>query len=375
MDPLGSPALGALHNYLAEMAEEVTLVDLRDRVRASSRRATVRRRAVLASSAAVVAVAVVSGAAWAGLPRSPDNGVTPVAPGSPAPSVAPSVSSTPSKSAPTTTTPVTVPERLFYLALSGKLQRLDGSSSVEVFVPRTPSCGLIVSPDRTRIAYVVADGGGATGDLIVARPDGSGQKTVSGGVACTGGESPVWQPGSRKILLRQGNRGPRVVVDVATRKVGVTPLRDVPGYVAWSPNGAYVAYAEDGKIVVARPDGTVVHRVAHADESPAGGFSVQGVSDDGGRVVVGLQNTDPDIIRTGFRLVDATNGRDVDLPPDIAPGDRLRAAIYPAPGNRLLVRVEDGAVHKLYMVGPDGKVLDSRTEPADLRTATLLTSS
>jgi hypothetical protein len=362
MDPFRSPARGALHDYMADLAEEVTLVDLRDRVRTSSRRATVRRRVLLTSSAAVAVVAIAAGVAWAGQPRQGGHEVNPATSESPVPSAAPS---SPPSSASST---APMPQRLFYLSLTGKLLRKDGG---ELFAPRTKSCGLVLSPDRNRIAYVVADGGGATGDLIVARPDGTGKKTVLHDVTCTGGNSHGWLPGSRKILLRQGNTAKRVVVDVQTATISESPLATVNDYLAWSPNGDYVAYAENGEIVVARPDGTVVHRVAHGEETPTGGFSVQGVTDDGQRVVVGMMNSDPGFVRAGFRVVDVVRGTNIALA--VVPEESiLGAAIHPLPGNNLLVRIEAGSGHKLYLVGADGQVLDSRTEPAGLRTATLI---
>jgi hypothetical protein len=339
----------------------------------------------LASSAAVAAVAVASGVAWAGLPTPQGEDVAPAVTVSPAPSASskpsPSVSAKPPTSSSTSAVPpastparLGVPQRLFYLSISGELQRMDGTIGAPLFQPRPESCGLTISPDRTRIAYVTADGGGATGDLIVARPNGADKKTVLHKVACTGGNSPLWLPGSQQLLLRQANTGPRMVLDLRTGDLAATPLKNVTGYVVWSPAGTYMSYQDSGKIVVARPDGTVVRRVAHADETPTGGFSVQGVSDDGRHVVVGMTNTDPDPIRTGFRLVDTQTGRNISLPASVAPKDPHQAAIYPTLSNHFLVRVPAANTHKLCVMSVDGKVLDTRTEPSDFRSATMLTS-
>jgi hypothetical protein len=46
--------------------------------------------------------------------------------------------------------------------------------------------------------------------------------------------------------------------------------------------------------------------------------------------------------------------------------------IHPVPGNRLLVRVDQGARNKLYLLGADGMILYARTEPATLHSALLL---
>jgi hypothetical protein len=348
-----------LHTSMAALAEEVLVVDLRNRVLTSSHRTTVRRRILVAAAAAVATVAAASCVACAGVSQ-----------GAIAP--APTVAAEPSRGA--LKNAVRVPRRLFYLGNERELQRLDGSTTSPMFEARTRSCGLTVSPDRTRIAYVISDGGGATGDLVVAGLTGSGRRTVLTDVSCMGGNSPLWLPGSRQLLLTQGNGAPRTVVDVATRRVGATPLKNVRGYVAWSANGSYVAYAETGKIVVARRDGTVVRRVAHGDESPAGGFSVQGVSGDGTRVVAGVRNTDPGFVRTGKTVVDLRTGDTVPLPRSIAPKDPFQAAIYFLPDDNLLVRVVKGKIHMLYAVSPAGQVRDSRAEPSGLRTVKLLPS-
>jgi hypothetical protein len=70
---------------------------------------------------------------------------------------------------------------------------------------------------------------------------------------------------------------------------------------------------------------------------------------------------------SGARLVvfDAHRGL-VAAPEPVAavlgrPDDPKRAAIYPAPGKKLVVRIHDGTIRRLYLVGPTGKVLDSCT--------------
>ncbi|MFC4071324.1 TolB family protein [Actinoplanes subglobosus] len=348
-----------LPEHLADLADEVMApVDMRDRVLASSRRATVRRRALLAGSAAAAVLVIASGVAWAGLPGpSRDTPVEVAAPSSP-PAPLPSLVQTGPA--------VTLPERLFFLAADGRLQLLrDLDTVTTLFTPAGDTCGLTVTPEGTRIAWVVADGGGATGDLVVAEPDGGHRRTVITGVACTGGNSPVWMPGGRQLLIRQGNAGPRVLVDTVTGATSATAFRHVTGYLAWSPAGSRVAYRDGGDIVVARPDGSEERRVAHRDESPTGGFSVQGVTDDGLRVIVGMQNSDPDLIRSGFRLVDTGSGRDVELP---AGAGGKQVQIRPAADGFLLLR----AGGRARVIGPDADIHVEWTEPAILRTATLL---
>jgi hypothetical protein len=265
----------------------------------------------------------------------------------------------------------TVPAALYYQAAGAHyaLRRLADYRSVRTtYMPPGTVCGLYLSPDGRRVAWVAVDGGGATGDLIVAGSDGQGRRTLLTNVVCTAENVPVWMPDSIGLLIQQDYQAPRRLVDVDTGEVHASPLAATQGDIAWSPNGEFVAYQDNGRIVVARPDGTIVHRVAHGDETPTGGFTVQGVADDGRRVVVGMRPSDPGQVRTGFRLVDVVTGKNLTVPHATAND----AAIYPGPGNTLLVRsgAKDG--HHLYLIGADGAVLDQRAEPPSLGEATLL---
>jgi TolB protein len=361
-----------LHDHLTELAEEVTPVDLRDRVLAASHRSTVRRRVLTASSAAVAVVAIAAGVAWAGLPQPKPGPVVPAVSESPdhSPTPAPSISSSrPSVSTSKTMKPppeVNLPPRVYYLdEASGKVR-----TSAGIVLTAPSSCGLMLSPDHSRVSYVDNTDGHFAGDLIVAGVTGGGRRTVLHDVACSGGRQPMWLADSQRLFITYGRgaASKRGVVDVRTGKVSSTPFKDVEDYVTWSPDGSYVAYAEAGKIVVARPDGTVVHRVTHGDETGSGGFAVTGVTDNGRRVVVGGMNTDPGVARDGITVVDLETGRDVALPPPLGQVAKFDLDILVTPENRLLVRHST----KLYLVGPDGKVLDTRTEPSSLRDSQIL---
>ena len=343
---------GALHDYLTELAGQVHGVDLRDRVRVSSRRLRIRRRILTSAAAAVAVVAVVSGIAWAGQPAA-------------------RTARTPPAAAPPSTAPAPwakLPRKLYYQGpgVHYSLMRWD-STARTLFTAPVPACGLYLSPDGRRVVWVATDGGGLTGKLMIAGSDGSGRRTLLANVACTAENVPVWLPDSAHLLIRLGNDGQRRMIDV-DGEVRATPLDGTVGDLAWSPSGTFVAYQEDGKIVVARPDGTVAHRVAHGDETPTGGFTVQGVSDDGRRVVVGMRPSDPGQVRTGSRLVDMVTGRYVTVP-HTSVND---GAIYPAPGNTLLVRQDQAGQQRVYLIGADLRVIDTRAEPASLKDAMLL---
>lgn len=345
---------GALSDGLADLAEEVKPVELLDRVRVSARRLAIRR-AVLASTAIVAAIAAVSSVAWAALPQRGG----PVQPAT-------------SPSATVTTEVTNVPETLFYVARDDKfhLFALNGTKASEVLSPKTGGCGLSVSPNGKRVAWTTGDGSGPGGDLIVSSIDGSGQRSVLSGVNCSGGDAPFWLPDSGHILVSKEDSGTRVLVDVNNGTVQDTPLGDVQGYVAWSRNGEYVAYTEDDKIVVARPDGSVVRRVAHNDEMPSEGFSVQGVSDDGTVAVLGMLNSDPTQIRGGFRMVDTTTGATIAFPEAVTPKEESDSGVYLLTGGQMLIRASNGdSVYTIYLISSDGKVLDQRAEPSVLGAA------
>jgi hypothetical protein len=351
-----------LPEYLADMADEVrTPADMRDRVLASSRRTTIRRRALLAGSAAAAVVMIVSGVAWAGLPgRNPGKQEVATSP-TPWRTTAPQTPEPPASAPP----PPAVPKNLLYLSADGRLLDRDGTT---LFTPDPYACGLTVSRDGTRIAYVNTDGSGPTGDLVVSDLDGSAKKTVLGDVACMGGTGPIWLPDGKSLMVRQRNTGPRVTVRIDSGRTRPAGFADVQGYMVTSPAGVLAAYREDGDIVVARGDGLVLWRQPHDDETPTGGFSVQGINEEGNRVVVGMNNTDPDFVRTGFRLVDMLTGRNVDLPASISVSNPKQVSIHLLSGKDMLVR-SDGV---LYLVDYRDRVVDRRTEPAGLDDAAII---
>lgn len=390
VDPSSPQFGGMLRDHLADLADEVQPVNLSDRVQASSHRLSVRR-AVLTSASVVAAIAVASGAAWAGVqglsePHKPPVGASPTAPTTAPSSTAPTASPTPSPPSTSTSGPASsvvpdrsawnaIPTSLYYLTFDGSRYHLkvwEQGQVREILSPSTAACGLAVSPDRSRVAWTTTDGGGPAGNLVVMRFSDGRQRTVLRGVSCSGGHAPFWLPDSRHMLLARENLTPRVLVNVDTGAVSSTPLAQVREYVAWSPNGRYVAYEANGEIVVARPDGTVVRRLRHADETPTGGFSVQGISDDGRIAVVGMLNSDPEQIRSGFRLVNMLTGRTVSLPSQARPAQPMQVAIYPVPGNQLLARVQGASGYTLYLIGADGKVRAHKAEPPVLATAQLL---
>jgi hypothetical protein len=376
--------VNALNDHLDELANEAQNVDLRDRVHAASHRVTLRRRRIVVASAAVVAViAIASGVAVAGLPSARRDhgtpvGVDPTRPTTPAP---PAPSMTPPDQT-RTEAPVAwneLPATLYYQVthptddgLRYELRWWAGKENEVQFTPPGLACGMFLSPDQSQVAWVaVSTDPGATGDLYVAGIDGNLQRRLLFDVTCTGLDVPVWLD-SQTLIVGQGDKGPHKLIDVQTGKAVDSPFPEGSPDLVSSPNAQYAAYSADGKIVVCRPDGTVIRRTAHGAETPTGGFTVQGISDDGRRVVLGMMPSDPSHVRTGFRLVDTVTGDNLKLPKRVRVGNLTSAEIHPVPGNQLLVRVDEGTRHKIYLLGADGAILDTRTEPGTLHDALLL---
>jgi hypothetical protein len=360
----------SLQRQMEELADDVRVVDLRARVHAASHRVTVRRRIAVAAAAAAAVIAVVSGVVWAGSPSAQRDRGVPTGVDSVAPSTSTSTSAPPVAWA-------TIPPTLYYQVRTsgGDQQRYelwwsDGTASERQFTPPGLACGMFQSPDQARVAWVaVGDNPGAAGDLWVASIDGNEMRRLLTDVTCNGLNVPRWIDADDLIATRDGVAN---VIEVETGKAADTSFGDEADDLVWSPDAQFGAYSASGEIVVCRPDGTVVRRVGHGDETPSGGFSLQGVSDDGRRVVLGANPSDPSQVRSGFRVVDTVTGKNVDLPRSIKVANLMSTQINTVPGNQLLVRVDEGATNKIYLLGQDGMIKDTRTEPKSLHDALLM---
>lgn len=372
-DPSRTGPRPVLHDYMEQLAREVSNVDLRDRVHAASRRVTLRRRIVVGAAAALAVIAVASGIAVAGLPSAQRDRGTPVVD-----ATTPPMPTTPIRSE----TPVAwskLPPTLYYQVRhdQGDTSRYDlwwsdFRTSEEQFRPPGKACGMFLSPDMTTVAWVaVDDTPGATGDLWIAGLDGNDQKRLAYDVTCTGMSHPRWFDDTDLVFWTELGGRARVV-ETGTGKTadagfpaGVTDL-------VFSPGAQYAAYGQNGKVVVCRADGTVIRRFGHGDETPTGGFTLQGISDDARTVVLGMNPSDPGPVRSGFRLVDTISGRNLDLPKTLEVTNPLSTEIYPVPGNQLLVRVDQGSHKRVFLLAEDGTVLDSHGELESLKDAQLL---
>ncbi|WP_433294655.1 hypothetical protein ACQP2F_33685 [Actinoplanes sp. CA-030573] len=372
-DPARTGPRVALHDYMDQLAGEVSNVDLRDRVHAASRRATVRRRVAVGAAAALAVIAVASGIAVAGLPSAQRDRGTPVV----------GTTTPPAPTRPITTeTPAgwsELPPTLYYQVRhdQGDTSRYDlwwsdFQTSEQQFRPPGKACGMFLSPDMTTVAWVaVDDTPGATGDLWISGLDGNAPRRLAYDVTCTGMSYPRWFDDTDLVFWKElGGRA--TVVETRTGKTADAGFPADVTDLVFSPNARYAAYGQDGKVVVCRADGTVIRRFAHGDETPTGGFTLQGISDDARTVVLGMNPSDPGHVRSGFRLVDTISGRNLELPKILKVTNPLSTEIYPAPGNQLLVRVDLGSHKRVFLLGEDGTVIDSHGELESLKDAQLL---
>ncbi|MGR6316403.1 hypothetical protein Q2K19_11050 [Micromonospora soli] len=313
---------------LADLAEEVTPVDLRDRALRTSRRLGVQR-AVATSAAALVMVAAATGTALAIRP----NGQAPLPqPAGPSTTVTvPPVEVTPtpdpSASAEPTNSPVKPASVLggtrYYLETTSTKVRIHavrgGSDRVVHQIPIEKSYGceastLTVSPDGRRVAWVQDSTDGDQSGVLLAGMLGEPESTrLLDDVNCLGPRALVWQ-GSDLLMVRKKS-GQSVLFDVAANKrVNGDPGQETDR--CWSADGRWLAAVAEGKPYVAdetqgRP---YSYTPPKAEAEHWGGWQARSVSMDGRYVSVGWVGTDPQRHDDSFAVVDTTTSKVVDLP-------------------------------------------------------------
>jgi len=372
----------ALRTDLADLADEVLLVDLRDRSLAGSRR--IRNRRAVVGSALAVAL-VVAGVAFLARPGRHE-ALPPVAP-----TVTQAPTPDPTATVPSPISPTLGPQSVwaaqslpgttfFLLTANGESPdslRIgigtlgDGQLRTRWFgdMPRSDCLGptLSISPDGTRIAWLVGDAGGAGGEVVVSSLSGGAPRRLAGPIGC--GTRPYWLPDSRSLAVFTPDRG-FGRIDVETDAFAPLPER-FAGYVAWSANGEFVAYGEGGAIVVETAGGTVKYRVPYDIGCCTGGFSVQGVSIDGRYVGVNYAPSDPGGVGGTMRVVDLTSGREIGLP-GVSPSQALSHVLFAGDGSLLVqTRSEDetGILHLLTAGQHDAQTL---TLTGEIKTALAL---
>ncbi|MEU7171180.1 hypothetical protein ABZ949_06780 [Micromonospora tulbaghiae] len=371
---------------LADLAEEVTPVDLRDRALRTSRRLGIQR-AVATSAAALVVLAAATGTALAIRPNSqapapagPSVTVTapPVEP-SRTPSTDPSRTSS---TAPDGTTDggssaaatfgriVYGPSLLPNGASSTSTVRLQswrpGDDPVRLLsVPYEAAVlNVAASPDGKRMSWV--DGAGA---VWVSDLDGSERRKLRDGVdnMCW---SPVWMPNSLQLVVRLTAGGDTGVLDASSGK-----FTKVTGF-----DGCHAVFAADGTLAFADgSDGTIVltdrngkTRRTVPDLGAKGSryvsFDLSSLSPDGGRIAlfrIDRNGTYGDAARDLLvnAVLDTRTGKEVALPLE---GRQLQQVFF-QPDGSMVVRVRSGGGHAVILVDPAGKKITERAEPSALR--------
>ncbi|PWU52246.1 hypothetical protein DLJ46_03520 [Micromonospora globispora] len=366
---------------LADLAGEVTPVDLRDRALRTSRRLGIQR-AVATSAAAVVLLAAAAGTTLAVRP----NGQAPT----PAPA-GPSITSSPSPvevtpipepsaSGPTEPTiqPSTSPAQpssalagtRYYLELADReavIHAVRGDSDdVGARIPLAPDrCvanTITVSPDGKRLAWVQDTTDGMTGTLMTASTDGSGKRKLLTGVLCLGSNALVWQGGDR-LMVQEG-----VVRSVLIDMVAGKPFDGDPGQETnrcWSADGRWLAAVSEGKPYVA--DENQLHSYHYDPPKDQAwkwdGWRARSVSMDGRYVSIGWVGTDPSRRDDSFTVVDTITSKVVKLPV----AGTVKSIQFAADGT---VLVRQGS--RIVVLDSSFRRVGEVEEPQDVRAMTLL---
>jgi hypothetical protein len=363
---------------LADLADEVIPVDLRDRALRTSRRLGVQR-AVATSAATVVMVGAATGTAFAILPRANGPAVMPAD--------TPSITFTPSPAdaipAPTVSPETSAAQRggtRYYLGREFE-PNAEGALTVEyavIYAVRGDTTEVVasvragddpcvrnsitVSPDGRLVAWVGDGDSSGVGTARTARTDGLEiGKSVISGVTCLGSTPLVWSGGDRMIV--QNPLSTSFLMDLKTRQpVGVDPGRDRDR--CWSADGRYLAAVDvSGTPFVAGPGGRRAYRYSPPPDEATrwNGWSARSVSMDGRYVSVGWKG--PSRQDGSFAVVDTTTSKLVDLPVQ----GEIRSIHFTA-DRKVLVRQAD----RIVVLDPQFDVLDEVAEPINIRELTLL---
>ncbi|WP_307935775.1 hypothetical protein [Salinispora arenicola] len=375
---------------LADLADEVNPVDLRDRALRTSRRLGIRR-AVATSAAVVALIGAAAGTAFAVIPRA--DGPAPLPADSPSvisASPAPVPTADPAPSAPSTGAPVTTekpdvtPEvgKLFYGPDYRGGFETGGSARLQSWRPGTKPAPLLslpheaallnatVAPDGRRVAWVDQS------TLWVAGIDGSDKRELRGEVdnMCT---SPAWSPDSRQLLAAPriaADRSGIGLVDVSSGRF--TEVDGIGGcHPVWAAGGAIaIADGTDGTVVLTDQDGKgrrTIPRLGKGHDYIS--FDLSSLSPDGRRIALGRSETAGtwgDAARS-LRVnvvLDTRTGEEVALE---LGGRELRQAYFQADGT-LVARVRSGTGYALVLLDADGRKISESAEPAALKDMQIL---
>lgn len=387
-----------LHDALADLAETVRPVDLRDRALRTSRRLAIRR--AVTTTAAVVALVGVSAAGvsqvlpdhTAPQPGTSHSATPSPEPSSPSAGPAPSASSAPTASSGGLTTTL---RTLYYIDFAGTADT--GRQPMVSWTPgqATPKRLNIpaaaneaaltanVSPDGRWLSWV--DGGNYASLALHLVDLATGKDRVLRDHADPECIEPAWAPDSHRLFIGSpndpaapGHGEPAGVLDVISGKFA--PLaKQVHGcHVTWAADGTAIGFADGaGKIFVANPDGSGQRTVPGLGDTahPPYSLDLESVSPQGRRIALWWNDGSRpggDVARglNSNAVVDTRTGQKVKLP--VSTGLLLQVVFQPDGG--MLLRVKGDQHNQLILVAADGTELDRHDEPAVLKTMTMLTT-
>ncbi|WP_018785601.1 hypothetical protein [Micromonospora sp. CNB394] len=353
---------------LADLAEEVTPVDLRNRALRTSRRLGIQR-AVATSAAALVVLAAATGTALAIRPNSQ-------APAPAGPSVtvtAPPVepSRTPSTDTSTGQSQSAVAGTRYYLeqtSTRSRIHEVRGTQDrvvhevVHEAASRCEANTVSISPDGTRVVWVQDSTDNANGVLLIADVGDEEATTLAEGISCLGARPLRWK-GDDQLMVQRKNRQ-SVLYDVAANK----QVMGDPGQETnrcWSADGTWLAAESDGKPYVSDTTDLRQYTFTPPEQEAAkwDGWEARSVSTDGRYVAVGWIGTDPSRRDGSFAVVDTGTSEVVDLP---GTGE-VRSILFSADGTVLLRRGTG-----ITVLDSEFKPLGTVTEPAETRNRALL---
>ncbi|MFG1838361.1 TolB family protein [Micromonospora sp. NPDC049175] len=380
---------------LTDLADEVTVVDLRDRTLRTSRRLGIQR-AVATSAAALVLVAAAAGTALAIRPNGspvPLPADTPSVTATPSPSPTRSPSNSPSappSGGSSAIAPTVAIGRLFYgpaEVTGAKTANLrswrpgDNPAQLLALPDLAWKGNVSVSSDGRRVAWVDSDG--SSNNLFVANADGSDRRKVRSDVDpyCV---TTVWSPDGRQLLFREtkpnaaGGPGRYGVLEARSTGKGVRWWTTEPEacHALWSADGQTIALNTDAGVALYGTDGTTKRVVPGFSPDGWRSNDIASLSPDGSRIALLRKKAAGDAgdVARDLRVnvvLDTRTGKEIRLP---LGGRELRQVYFQTDGS-MVVRVRDGSGHAVLLVHANGSKISETAEPASLKDMQILAAA
>ena len=153
---------------------------------------------------------------------------------------------------------------------------LDGSAPRRLASPGTDEMSPTWSPGGDRIAFARQSPGGASADIVISQPDGTGERVISHLGATGGWASPTWSPDGTRLAYVSANGVHVVDLGDGVDTIVADPAEQLASMavtgLTWSPDGsrfALVGLADDefglSHVYVMDADGSDLRRVTERD--------------------------------------------------------------------------------------------------------------